>query len=285
MKLEGTRVDHASTYSAKEYWTGLAQGTPSADASGFAPVLHPDAPAWFNRVIDDLQFRAVRRALALGNLHPGASILDVGCGTGRWVRRFQDLGLRASGVDATAPMLRLARQRGTTAPVVAGEAQRLPFADAQFDFVSDITVIQHIPTAFQAEALGEMARVLKPGGRLILMELIRGEGIHIYPRTAREWIKQATLHGLKLLVWFGQEYLLLDRFFVYAARAVTGRNGSSALAVPTLENPLPRHSPTARGLYWAFRHVTAPLSALVEPIVETICPKEIATHGVFVFQK
>jgi SAM-dependent methyltransferase len=285
MKSRDMRVDPARTYPAKEYWTGLAQGIPSADTSGFAPVLHPDAPLWFNRLIDDLQFRAIRRALALGGVRPGARILDVGCGTGRWVRRYHDLGLRATGVDATPPMLRLARERGTTTPVVAGEAQRLPFADAQFDFVSDITVIQHIPASLQDEALGEMTRVLKPGGRLILMELIRGEGTHIFPRTAAGWIEQATSHGIKLLGWFGQEYLLLDRLFVHTARAITARNGSSVPETEIPEKPMPRHSPAARRLYWMLRRVTAGLSAWADPVVEAILPGEIATHGVFVFQK
>ena len=85
-------------------------------------------------------------------------------------------GIRPTGVDATPSMVRLARERGITAPLIAGEAYRLPFADAAFDLVSDITVIQHIQSSLQRVALEETARVLKPGGCLILMELIRGKG-------------------------------------------------------------------------------------------------------------
>jgi len=279
------RVDPGRTYPAKEYWTALAQGDASADASGFAPVLHPDAPAWFNRLIDDLQFRAIRRALAACGAVAGASILDVGCGTGRWVRRYQELGLHATGIDATLPMLRLARARGTTAPVVVGEAQRLPFADGQFDFISDITVTQHIPTSVQVEAFGELVRVMKPGGRLIMMELIRGEGPHIFPRTSSGWIDQAAARGLKLTGWFGQEYMLLDRLFVHTVRAMTAPNGSSTVALQIPQKSATRQSPVARRLFWAFRHVTAPISAWADPIVEKICPGEAATHGVFIFQK
>lgn len=278
-------MDRERTYPAKEYWTSLAQGIPSTDASGFAPILHPDAPAWFNHLIDDLQFRAVRRALALAGIRQGARILDVGSGTGRWLRRYEKLGLDATGVDATPPMLRLARERGTTAPVVAGEAQRLPFSDSQFECVSDITVTQHIPTSLQTQALGEMARVLKPGGRMILMELIRGEGPHIFPRAAADWIEQVTSRGLKLMGWFGQEYLLLDRLLVHAARAITTKNGNSAPSGEIQGKPAPRHSPIARRVYWGCRHITAPLSAWADPIVEKIFPGELATHAVFVFQK
>lgn len=278
-------MDPERTYPAREYWTGLAQGLPSTDVSGFAPILHPDAPEWFNRLIDDLQFRAIRRALALVGIHQGARILDIGCGTGRWLRRYENLGLDATGIDATPPMLHLARERKTTAPVVAGEAQRLPFSNAQFDCVSDITVTQHIPASLQTQALGEMARVLKPGGRMILMELIRGVGPHIFPRTAANWIEQGTSCGLKLLGWFGQEYLLLDRLLVHAVQAITTKNGKSAPAGGIPGKTASRHSRIARRLYWGCRHITAPLSAWADPVVEKICPGELATHAVFVFQK
>jgi ubiquinone/menaquinone biosynthesis C-methylase UbiE len=287
MKSTEATAEPAKEYRAKEYWTALAQGASSTDVSAFAPVLHPHAPAWFNRLIDDLQFRAIRRALAIGGVHHGARMLDVGCGTGRWVRRYQELGLAPIGVDATLTMLRLARERGETVPLVAGEAGHLPFADEQFDVVSDITVIQHIPTSIQTHALNEMTRVLKTGGRLILMELIRGEGAHIFPRTAQGWIEQATSHGLKLCGWFGQEYALLDRLLVHTAQAITAKRGGYPVSATEILEKNHRRWPSSatRRLFWALRHVTAPISAWTDPIVERICPREAATHGVFVLQK
>jgi len=285
MKLGETRAEHASGYRPREYWTDVAQSGASADATGFAPVLHPDAPAWFNRLIDDLQYRAVRRALVLADVPAGSCILDVGCGTGRWIRRYQRMGLRPTGVDATPSMLRLALERGTSTPVAAGEAQRLPFPAGQFDCVSDITVVQHIPTQLQSQALDEMVRVLKRGGRLILMELIRGQAPHIFPRTARGWIEQITLRGPKLLGWFGQEYLLLDRLFVRAAQMIAPGNGSGAPSDGGSQAPVSRRSPIARRAYWAVRHLTAPFSGWIDPAVERACPGSVATHGVFVFQK
>ncbi len=248
-------------------------------------MLHPDAPAWFNRVIDGLQFRAVRHALVLAAVPCGATILDVGCGTGRWLRRYSAIGFQSTGIDATPAMLRIARQNGTAAPLIAAVARHLPFADATFDCVSDITVVQHISPAFQPEAIGEMLRVLKPGGRLILMELIRGSGAHIFPRAPQDWIQQATARGARLIGWFGQEFLLLDRVFTHVAQTIAGRNGTHARdgALPAA---VASHATSgARRVYWALRHVTAPLSAWTDPFAEKICPAALATHGVFVFQK
>ena len=274
-----------TTYSPKEYWTGVAEDSRCDDSTGNAPVLHPGAPAWFNCVIDRLQFRAVRRALALAAVPPGAHILDVGCGTGRWLRRYVTIGYQVTGVDATPAMLQIAQRLGTVVPLIAGEAQRLPFADAAFDCVTDITVLQHIPRSLQPFALGEMLRVVKPGGRLILMELIRGKGAHIFPRIPLDWIQLVTVHGAKPMDWFGQEFLLLDRMFTRAAQVAVQRNGRHALndAFPGASES--HHSTAARRAYWGVRRVTVSFSAWADPIVERICPRAFATHGVFIFQK
>src|SRR5215471_8545456 len=210
-------------YSAKDYWSNLAEGFHSMDRSGFAPILHPQAPNWFNQVIDDLQFRALRRALATAAISPGARFLDVGCGTGRWVRRFTELGFSPVGVDATFGMLRVARSHQTSVPLAVGLAQSLPFSDSVFDCLSDITVVQHIPYDFQSTALREMVRVLRPGGRMILLELIRGQGSHIFPRPPRDWISEVESHGTTLLDWFGEEFFLPDRLLVFLAQTACWR--------------------------------------------------------------
>lgn len=273
------------SYSPKDYWASLAENFDSTDATALAPVLHPDAPLWFNRLVDDLQFRAVRRAVNIAAIPVGASILDVGCGTGRWVRRYRELGFHATGVDATLGMLRVARAQGTVSTLVAAEAYRLPFPSSGFDAVSDITVTQHIPTPLQTQALGEMVRVVRPGGCLILMELIRGKGEHIFPRKPQDWIDQAASCGANFVGWFGQEYLLLDRLFVRLVRSVAGKNNRPACIDSISHGLSSQHSTTARRTYWALRRVTVPISARAEPLAASICPPQIATHGVFVFRK
>lgn len=269
-------------YSPKEYWARLAESDPSADAAGFAPVLHPYAPAWFNGLVDELQFRALRRALLLANIAAGSRVLDLGCGTGRWVRRYTAMGFCPTGVDVTVGMLRLARERGTHAPLVGGDVFQLPFANASFDFVSDVTVVQHILPSFQPKAFDEMIRVLKPGGRLLLMEVIRGDdSAHVFPRQPRDWINEFTSRGAKLIGWFGQEFLLLDRMFVSLARHMARKNRRSIRDAASLATP---KASVARHLFWEMRHVTAPLSAWTDPLIEGICPAWFATHGVFVFR-
>jgi ubiquinone/menaquinone biosynthesis C-methylase UbiE len=274
-----------SPYSPRSYWTAVAQSYGNSDTEGLAPVLHPHAPLWFNQMIDAAQSQAVSRALGLAMLQSGARILDVGCGTGRWLRRYEAMGLRTVGVDATLPMLFLARQNCSSAAVTAGEAFRLPFASGTFDAVSDITVVQHIPYESQAQALDEMVRVLRPGGWLILMELIRGRGTHIFPRPPEDWIRQTVLSGASPSAWFGQEFMLIDRAFVRVARALKGRKKELSATPGGLLNPTSANRSTAEKFYWEMRHLIAPISAFMDPITEMIFPGKVATHGVFVFRK
>ena len=273
-------------YSPKEYWAQAAEQYGSVDSSGFAPILHPQAPAWFNQAIDQMQFRALQRALAIAKLSPGARVLDVGCGTGRWVRRYQQLGFSPVGVDATLGMLRIARAHRTTSPLVAGLASNLPFASDAFDCVSDITVVQHIPYQLQPAALREMLRVLKPGGRMILFELVRGSGSHIFPRQPHDWIREVAPCGATLIGSFGQEYLFADRLFVRVAQTLLNRKGNDAGPVQAVsaESGSPGGS-LPRRLYWGMRRILVPVSAWMEPAFTKVLPASKATHAVLVFRK
>jgi SAM-dependent methyltransferase len=267
--------------SPNEYWNDGAKKIGSSDGSGFAPVLHPDAPVWFDQLIDDLQFRAMRLAVAAAELAVGS--------------RFFGCRMRHESLDSPLPGVGSARDtcRCDARYVAGGSPARnhgannrrrsLPVADACFDAVSDVTVVQRIPLAQQAQALGEMLRVLKPGGRPILIELIRGQGTHILPRFPEDWIQQVNSQGRKLLSWFGQEFLLQDRMFTNFMQSVSSHmRERDPSGTPT--NTERRTSQIGRG-YWKVRHATPALAAWTEPATEKIFPGRLATHGVFVFKK
>jgi SAM-dependent methyltransferase len=278
-----SRSADASGYSPKEYWEWLADSYERSDPAGWSVVLHPGAPRWFNRTIDRLQARAWARALGGCGLSVGARVLDVGCGTGRWLERTREAGMVPVGVDRTPAMLAIAAERLPGCPLAAAEAQRLPFADASFDGVFAVTVLQHIPWAEQAQALREMARVLRPGAPLLLFDLLRGKGAHIFPRPAKDWIELGLEAGIKAVGWFGQEFLLFDRLLQSAALAV--RAGAKHGDQPPLPRPGAAEGPAARRVYWLARRFAVRLSLWAEPVAERICPPHLATHGLFIFQK
>lgn len=274
-------------YSWREYWEGLAASYGRADVHGFSPVLHPDAPDWFNALIDRLQESAWRDGLQSCELRDNSRVLDVGCGTGRWLRRYLQRNLLPVGVDATQGMLELAAASGVECQLVVGCAQNLPFGDGVFDLVSAVTVIQHIPRVEQGDALQEMARVLQPGGHLLILELIRGQGPHIFSRRPSEWIEQASSVGLSLVGWRGQEYLVLDRVLVQvvqAVRSLVGKNASPSLPGRTPSGKSKSVS-TRRLAYWAIRRCSCTVSEWIEPIAQKVCSGEWATHALFIFKK
>ncbi|MEZ5289473.1 MAG: methyltransferase domain-containing protein [Vicinamibacterales bacterium] len=95
--------------------------------------------------------------------------LDTGCGLGIQSTAMRARGYRVVGVDLSHNLLRHARRQGV--PVACGSAACLPFPDATFDFAFVVGVLHHLPTAaIQEQALAEIARVLKPGGHLVVHE-------------------------------------------------------------------------------------------------------------------
>lgn len=98
-------------------------------------------------------------ALLVKRLRParGATLLDVGCGTGYFTRRFVETGLHVTGIDSDAAMLTYAATRSSDIAYVQGSALRLPFADRAFDYVCAITSLCFIDTP--AQAAEEMWRV------------------------------------------------------------------------------------------------------------------------------
>jgi len=115
----------------------------------------------------------IKRIAARASAGP-LKVLDVGCGTGLFAARIQQALPRATvwGIDLVAGMLqkgadRWKRQGGRIVPVQA-DSERLPFATGTFDFVTCANSFHHYPN--QARAVVEMHRVLRPGGRLILVD-------------------------------------------------------------------------------------------------------------------
>ncbi len=276
-------------YSVKEYWAGVARSWAGNDAQDLSPVLHPGAPDWFNAAIDRLQARAWQRGLSYcdpGNAH---FVLDVGCGTGRWLRRLLQRGFRPVGIDLTSSMLQRATAGSLGCPLLAASAECLPFPDGHFDLVSSVTVVQHLPEPCQERALKEMARVLRPGGHLVVLELIRGRAPHIFSHRPHEWIERVSSAGLSLVCWFGQEFLLLDRPFVRFAqvlRALAGHPSTASMpASPAGTAGGSKPNPLTKRLYWLGRRIPVRFSEWIEPIAQRVCPSGWATHGVFVFRK
>ncbi len=114
---------------------------------------------------------AEARGSALASLLPNhGKILEVGCGTGGLLAAAARLGLEIEATDIALRWLVVARRRlddlGLSVPLVAASADRLPYADASFDTVVADSLLEHLDDP--SSAFREWARVIRPGGRLLV---------------------------------------------------------------------------------------------------------------------
>jgi ubiquinone/menaquinone biosynthesis C-methylase UbiE len=114
---------------------------------------------------DDYRLNAVLSFL--GGVR-GKFILDVGCAKGRFSRIFVEQGARVVGIDIADELVRVASRNVPEARFGVSNATGLPFPDGQFDAVVCIDVLEHIPDTEQA--IREMIRVLKPLGRVVVVD-------------------------------------------------------------------------------------------------------------------
>jgi len=117
--------------------------------------------------------QAWRRAtVRLVELQPTDAALDVACGTGDLTRALKAGGAASVvGVDFTPEMLGVARAKGDGLTYIEGDAMALPFEDASFDVVTIAFGLRNVQDP--GRAVGEFHRVLKPGGRLAVLEFDR----------------------------------------------------------------------------------------------------------------
>jgi len=127
------------------------------------------------------QLRELRRKTAnLARMQPGEQVLDVGCGTGTLAMEVQSRVGRAgrvAGVDPGTQQIARARRSAARRHVPIdfqiGMIEQLPFSDQSFDVVFSTLMMHHLPASLKRQGLAEIARVLKPGGRLVIADFKR----------------------------------------------------------------------------------------------------------------
>ena len=112
-----------------------------------------------------------RTLIALARVQRGERALDLACGTGDIAFAAAANGARVVGLDITHRMLQLAARKSATAALVAGDMTSLPFGPRTFDLVTTGYGLRNVPDL--NTAIDEIARVLRPGGRLLSLDFNR----------------------------------------------------------------------------------------------------------------
>lgn len=169
-------------------------------------------------------------------------LLDCGCGTGYNLATLLQPHGRSFGFDLTPDAIQRARARGR--PLVRADMEHIPFTSGSFDLATSFDVVQSVPD--DRKALREMARVLKPGGYVVLnvtaLELLRGDHSEVWseqrrytPQTATRLIEDAGLQVARITYLFASlvPLMLAVRRIQRLLRPFREPRGDSDLAVPS----------------------------------------------------
>ncbi|KAB8143149.1 methyltransferase domain-containing protein [Chloroflexia bacterium SDU3-3] len=124
--------------------------------------------------------RLRRETIGLAEIPPGAAVLEVGCGTGDVAlaaRRHMGATGRVCGIDPAPEMIAFARQKAAReradVDFQIGVIESLPFPSDSFDVVLSSLMMHHLPHQLKQQGMAEILRVLRPGGRVLIVDVRR----------------------------------------------------------------------------------------------------------------
>jgi demethylmenaquinone methyltransferase / 2-methoxy-6-polyprenyl-1,4-benzoquinol methylase len=157
--------------------SGIARASGTLPPDGVRAMFDRIAPVYdaMNRVITMGLDGRWRRLAAASVVRPGDRVLDAACGTGDLALAALESGGRVTGLDFSERMLERARRKSDAIEWVRGDVLALPFGDAAFDSATIGFGVRNV--ADLDSGLRELARVVRPGGRLAVLEITRPKGL------------------------------------------------------------------------------------------------------------
>jgi ArsR family transcriptional regulator len=160
----------------------------------------------WDRLRDELfgdRFHLAALAAFVGS---NATVGDLGCGTGQMSAALAPFVGHVIGVDSSGAMLQAARRRLQAFPNLElrrGELEALPIDDRRLDAATIMLVLHHLPEP--ARALADVHRVLKPGGRLVMVDMLPHDREHYRQQMGHVWLGFAEHHVASMLTDAGFE--------------------------------------------------------------------------------
>lgn len=272
----------------KSYYLRLHQEAIARNRqNALGAVIDISQNKWVNRFTDyahRLGMKHVFKVLAdkYGSW-TGRSVLDLGCGRGRWTKEYSARGATVTGVDISPEAISLLAKELPQHHFLCQDITALSFPSESFDIVNSVTVLQHMPQEKQQFALSHASQWIKASGYLVLLENVVGfDAPHVFPHRTDEWIKMVEATGLKCSYCWGSNYEVLFRVEASILRLLRGNKPPRDAMIPTA--PHDGQISLKSRLKSGAKAALAGLSYPVEWACQRV-PLAMPTHRVMIFSK
>jgi ubiquinone/menaquinone biosynthesis C-methylase UbiE len=170
------------------------------------PIL--DMARWYDPLFDGVLGNLRDMATRIAPSKRGLKILDVGCGTGKQLVSYQNMGGELFGIDLSPQMLRVAKSNlNWEGGLINGDALQLPYPNSTFDLVISSLVLHQLIPEWRLIAFDETVRVLKPEGQILMIDF--------HPAASRSIIGNLTYFAISIVEFFaGWEHFRNSRYFL-----------------------------------------------------------------------
>lgn len=184
---------------------------------------YKNSARFYDRFIEPMNTGLRGVGLKMAPAVAGASVLDVGCGTGTHLGLYLDGGCKVYGIDSSPAMLREAKRKlGGGAELILDDATAMPYGDASFDLVMISLILHETSPETRSGILSEVKRVLKKDGRILIIDYHPGP---IKPLGG--WLKKTMIYFIEFIA--GKEHFTHYRQFIKVGGipALAGENDLS----------------------------------------------------------
>ncbi len=201
-------------YDMEQYWSKRAEFFKEDE---FKAICICEADKNMNRLYDALQrqlfFRLLKKCRNVN------TVLEIGCGIGRWAGYLQNHGLSYTGIDISPKMVEIARKRVPSAAFFTMSADALAIEDEKVDLVVSVTVLQHIPYKQQCKAIAELCRVTKNGGHILFIEDTKPpeKSFNLFSHSRCGWETLFVTNGCSPVSVINHKCRLTASFFQYVS--------------------------------------------------------------------
>tara|TARA_Y100001970_G_C14215893_1_gene849618 strand:- start:1134 stop:1985 length:852 start_codon:yes stop_codon:yes gene_type:complete len=201
-----------------DYWNKRTNNilNKKPDIDDISLSFYKGFPLWFNKLVARIKDKTLMKLLK--HIHPidKLSVLDIGCGSGRYVKILSDLGANVTGIDISRSIIERCKHKFPNITFFNSSLQKFDQELYKFDLILSSTTLQHIPDNEKKVAFKKISRLLKDSGSLLIIENQLDHSEHIQGLSAKNWANLGKEAGLvpRIIIPSDHRHLIILTFKV-----------------------------------------------------------------------